>query len=208
MGSRWIRWLSAQSDHIGYLRTDCRPAAVADRDRNAATPGPLSTQPGRVLLAGPPDPPSDRRERSYPAAVTTQTAIAIRQAQQTDPPLWGARVRQRFQPPPRSGMQTLAAWIGFDHAHPRTTMPLQACRTSFTQISEIYMIRWRARVYQQFDFALLVTYRAKPGNSGTRPSPDPPARVITNRRVNRTGVRNVELSVTNPGWRSFAVIRT
>ena len=47
-------------------------------------------------------------------------------------------------------------------ADPRVTMPLQACRTSFTQTSEIYMIR-RARVYQQCDFALLVTYRAKPG---------------------------------------------
>jgi hypothetical protein len=33
------------------------------------------------------------------------------------------------------------------------------------------MIRWRARVHQQRDFALSVTYHANRGNSGTRRSP-------------------------------------
>jgi hypothetical protein len=33
------------------------------------------------------------------------------------------------------------------------------------------MIRWRARVHQQRDFALSVTYHTNRGNSGTRRSP-------------------------------------
>ena len=36
------------------------------------------------------------------------------------------------------------------------------------------MIGWRARVHQQGDSVLLVTYHTKRGNSGTRRSPAPP----------------------------------
>src|SRR5580700_10418651 len=37
--------------------------------------------------------------------------------------------------------------------------------------SKTYMIRRSARVHEQYDFVLLITYHAKRDNSGTRPSP-------------------------------------
>jgi hypothetical protein len=48
------------------------------------------------------------------------------------------------------------------------------------QTSKTYMIRRRARLYQQCDFVLLVTCHTKPGNSGTRRSP------VTWAKVNNT----------------------
>ena len=77
----------------------------------------------------------------------------------------GGRVRSRR---PGSGRRDRIR----PRARLRATMTLRACHTSFMQTSETYMIRRRARVYQQCDFVLLVTCHTKRDNSGTRRSPE------------------------------------
>ena len=47
------------------------------------------------------------------------------------------------------------------------------------QTSETYMITWRARAHQQYDFVLLLICQTKRGNPGTRRSPDDNPRPFT-----------------------------
>ena len=77
--------------------------------------------------------------RSFPAAVNAQMAIATRQASGLIRPCRergsgsaSSRCRDRTRP----------------RARPCATVPLRACYTSFVETSETYMIRWRARVHR------------------------------------------------------------
>ena len=86
-----------------------RPVPAGDRV-------PRSAQPGQVRLAGPPDPLPDRGEPVVPGRGERADRDRDQAGQRVDPPLRRARVRQRFQPLPRTGGQILAAGTGFDHA--------------------------------------------------------------------------------------------
>ena len=95
-------------DHPDRLLIRC-PVPAGDRV-------PRSAQPGQVGLAGPPDPLPDRGEPVVPGGGERADRDRDQAGQRVDPPLRGARVRQRFQPLPRAGGQILAVRTGLDHA--------------------------------------------------------------------------------------------
>jgi hypothetical protein len=143
-----------------------RPAIGSHGARSG--PGPPGWPAGSIAM-----------NRSFLAAVNAHSD-RNQAGQRVDPPPRRARVKQRLQLLPRLRGQLLAATgTGFDHARTRARQcqcghatPMRACHAPFMQTSETYMIGWRARVYQQCDFVLLVACHTKRGNSGTRRSPE------------------------------------
>ena len=91
--------------------------------------------------------------------------------QRADPPLYRARVRQRFQALPRTGGQILPAGTGLDHARTHA----RQCHAGTPHLVHVdlrdYMITWRVRAHNCAIPPHNRACRTNPHKSGTRRSP-------------------------------------